>query len=72
MNNTVNLDEMKSNIMKLLDDKTFSNYRISKETGVPQTTLSRFARRESEIGNMSLENAIKLNKFYLQKVLKKG
>lgn len=56
---------MKNNIKKLLFDSGISNYRISKDTGIAQTTLSRFTRKESSIGNMSLNNAIKLNEYFL-------
>lgn len=56
--------EIKNAIEKLISDKHISNYQISKETGIAQTTLSRFARKESDIGNMSLDNAIKLYDFY--------
>lgn len=55
---------IKENIKNLLESEEVSNYKISKETGIAQTTLSRFARKESDIGNMSLDNALKLNDYY--------
>lgn len=55
---------MKENIEKLLFESGITMYAIHRSTGIAQTTLSRFKRRESDIGNMSLDNAIKLNKFY--------
>lgn len=61
---------LKENIKELLENEEVSNYQISKSTGIAQTTLSRFARNESDIGNMSLDNALKLNAYYNQ--LKSG
>ncbi|HLQ96710.1 MAG TPA: hypothetical protein VK108_10045 [Pseudogracilibacillus sp.] len=55
---------IKDNILYLLESEEISNYQISKATGIAQTTLSRFARKESDIGNMSLDNALKLNDYY--------
>lgn len=53
--------DIKNNINKLLFESGLTNYQISKRTGIAQTTLSRFTRKESEIENMSLKNALKLN-----------
>ena len=55
------VDGMKENIKKLFFETDVTNYQIFKETGIAQTTLGRFTRKESDIGNMSLDNAIKLN-----------
>jgi len=55
-----------NNIKKLLFESEISMYEVSKATGIPQTTLSRFKRKESDIENMSLKNALKLNDFYLK------
>lgn len=55
-----------NNIKKLLFESDISMYEVSKATGIPQTTLSRFKRKESDIENMSLKNALKLNDFYLK------
>lgn len=60
------MTDIKKNIEKLLFESDISMYKIHKETGIAQTTLSRFTRKESEIGNMSLDNAIKLNDYYLK------
>lgn len=57
---------MKDNIKKLLTAKQPSNYRINKDTGIPQTTLSDYARGVSDIGNMKLDHALKLNEYYLK------
>lgn len=57
---------MKENIKKLLKSKEVSKYRISKETGIAQTTLSDYATGKSDIGNMKLDHALKLNEFYLK------
>ncbi len=56
--------DIKRNIEKLLFESGLTNYQISKATGIAQTTLSRFTRKESDIENMSLKNALKLNKYY--------
>ena len=64
--------DIKKNIEKLLFESGETMYAIYKETGVPQTTLSRFARKESDVENMSLRNALKLNEYYLKKFAKKG
>ncbi len=53
--------DIKDNINKLLFESGLTNYQISKRTGIAQTTLSRFTRKESDIENMSLKNALKLN-----------
>ncbi|MEJ8777614.1 hypothetical protein [Pseudogracilibacillus sp. ICA-222130] len=55
---------IKENISKLLFDSGLSNYKISKDTGIAQTTLGRFTTKKSDIDNMSLGNAIKLNEYY--------
>lgn len=62
--------DIKENIEKLLFESGESMYKISKETGIAQTTLSRFVRKESDIENMSLKNAMKLNEYYLKKLMK--
>lgn len=54
------------NIQALLESKEVSNYKISKETGIAQTTLSDYAVGKSKIGNMKLDHAIKLNNYYLK------
>lgn len=56
---------MKLAIEKLLSDPNVSNYQISKETGITQASLSKYSKGESSIGNMSLDNAIKLYQYYL-------
>lgn len=55
---------MKENIQKLLGLDVPSNYIISKELGIAQSTLSDYARGVSDIGNMKLDHAIKLNEYY--------
>lgn len=55
------------NIKRLLFTSNISMYEVSKATGIPQTTLSRYVRKESDIENMSLKNALKLNDYYLKK-----
>lgn len=55
---------MKENIKKLLGLKIPSNYKISQVTGIAQTTLSDYATGKSNLGNMKLDHAIKLNNYY--------
>lgn len=57
---------IKDNIQALLASKDISNYKISKETGIAQTTLSDYSTGKSQIGNMKLDHAIKLNEYYLK------
>lgn len=58
------MSDIKDNINKLLFESELTNYQISKKTGIAQTTLSRFTRKESDIENMSLKNALKLNELW--------
>ena len=60
------MTDIKKNIEKLLFESDISMYKISKATGIAQTTLSRFTRKESNVENMSLKNALKLNEYYLK------
>lgn len=55
---------IKKNIEALLESK-ISNYRISKATGIAQTTLGDYTTGKSKIGNMKLDHAITLNDFYI-------
>ena len=56
---------MKRNIKKLLTDGNISRYKISKDTGISQATLSDYATGKSKIGNMKLDHALKLNEYFL-------
>ena len=58
------MSDIKDNIYKLLFESGLTNYQISKKTGIAQTTLSRFTRKESDIENMSLKNALRLNELW--------
>ncbi|WP_440894986.1 hypothetical protein ACS127_10455 [Amphibacillus sp. Q70] len=58
------MSDIKKNIEDLLFESELTNYQISKRTGIAQTTLSRFTRKESDIENMSLKNALKLNELW--------
>src|SRR5699024_2070576 len=48
--------------------KKVSNYKISKDTGIRQSTLSDYATGKSDIGNMKLDHAEMLNKYYKEEV----
>ncbi|MEK3909624.1 hypothetical protein [Oceanobacillus sp. FSL W7-1309] len=65
------MSDIKDNIYKLLFESGLTNYQISKKTGIAQTTLSRFTRKESDIENMSLKNALKLNELWEELKLQK-
>lgn len=41
-----------------------SNYQISKVTGISQIVLSKYATGKSDVGNMSLDNAIKIHDYF--------
>lgn len=51
-------------IQRLLETET--GYRISKDTGIPQSTISRFVTGETELTKMSLQHAITLTNYYNQ------
>lgn len=57
---------MKENIKKLLTNGEISIYRISKDTGIAQSTLRDYANEKTKIGNMKLDFALKLNEYYLK------
>jgi len=57
--------DIKENIENLLQSE-ISNYRIHKETGVAQSTLSDLKSGKSKLGNVKLDVALKLNDFYLK------
>lgn len=56
--------DIKQNVEKLLQGDLVSNYKISKDTGIAQTTLSDYSSGKSKIGNMKLDHAIKLNQYW--------
>jgi len=57
--------DIKENIENLLQSE-ISNYRIHKETGVAQSTLSDLKSGKSKLGNVKLDVALELNDFYLK------
>lgn len=44
----------------VLMDKTVSAYRLAKETGVPQTTITRLRNKERLFKNITVETLIKV------------
>lgn len=48
--------KMRNQIQKLLDSD-LSSLHISKQTGVPQSTIHRMRKNERSLDNMSLKNA---------------
>ena len=65
------MDNIKDNIQKLLDSD-ITNYRIHKDTGIAQSTLSDLKNGKSNIDDMRLSVALKLNEYYLKNFNKKG
>lgn len=57
---------MLNNVKWLLFESGISKYKISQETGVPQSTLSRYSTDEADIANMSAANLTKLNDYYIK------
>ncbi|MEN2765849.1 hypothetical protein [Ornithinibacillus xuwenensis] len=56
---------MKEDIQKLINS-AITGYKIHKETGISESTISRIRSGKIEIGSISLDNAIKLHEFYKQ------
>ena len=56
--------DIKANIENLINSN-LSNYRIYKDTGVAQSTLSDLKNGKSNIDDMRLSVALKLNEYYL-------
>lgn len=54
----------------LLFDSGVSNYRISKATGIAQSTLSDYVNHKTKIERMPVETAIKLHNYYVEEVEK--
>lgn len=57
---------MKADIEKLLTDSGISIYRISKDTGIAESSLRDYAKGVTKIGNMKLDHAITLHEYYLK------
>lgn len=55
---------IKKPIEYLLFKSGITNYQISKETGIRQTTLGKYTTGKAEISNMSLGNAEKLYAYF--------
>lgn len=55
-----NLSEIKNTIQKLLDDKSISNYRIQKDTGVSYGNISELRNKKRQLKNLTLETVEKL------------
>lgn len=53
-------------IRKLLFESEISRYRISKETGIPQNTLSDLVNGKTDIKKMRFDNASKLTEYALK------
>lgn len=62
--------EIKDNIRRLFTSGV-SNYAIHKATGISQSSLSEVKKGIAKLGNITLDNAIKLNNYYLNYVKEK-
>ena len=65
VNNIADLELIKC----LLDTKT--GYRISKDTGIGETTISKWTTGKTPLLKMSLENAIKLTNYAKEEKINK-
>ncbi|MEN2468003.1 helix-turn-helix domain-containing protein [Ornithinibacillus sp. JPR2-1] len=54
---------MKEDIRRLINSH-ITGYKIHKETGISESTISRIRNGKIELGSISLDNAIKLHEFY--------
>lgn len=54
---------MKEEVRKLIESK-ITGYKIHKETGISESTISRIRSGKIELGSISLDNAERLYKFY--------
>ena len=54
---------MLENVNNLINSE-ISGYKIWQETGVSQSQISRLRKGEIEVGNISTDNSVKLNKFW--------
>ncbi|WP_245902299.1 helix-turn-helix domain-containing protein [Gracilibacillus dipsosauri] len=54
---------MKEDILKLIESD-ITGYKIHKETGISESTISRIRSGKIELGSISLDNATKLHAFY--------
>ncbi|MCC2250091.1 helix-turn-helix domain-containing protein [Virgibacillus sp. AGTR] len=54
---------MKEDIRKLIESD-ITGYKIKKETGISESTISRIRRGQIDIGSITLDNALKLYEFY--------
>lgn len=58
------MTNIKKEIEYLILESRISNYQISKETGIAQSTLSDYSKGKTDIGRMPLDRAIKLHDYY--------
>lgn len=52
------------------DDEHFSAYRIAKDTGIAQANISNLRNGKRKIGNIALETAEKLGKYWEEEIMK--
>lgn len=60
------MNEIKQSIVNLFNIPELSRYRIAKDTGISESALKKYIDGQSDIGNMTLNNAIKLHEYYQQ------
>ncbi|WP_062048119.1 helix-turn-helix domain-containing protein [Bacillus sp. JCM 19034] len=59
------MSKLKEDIQKLIQSN-ITGYKIHKETGISESTISRIRSGKIELGSISLDNAMKLHGFYKQ------
>lgn len=55
---------MKKAIEWLIFHPDISNYQISKATGISQVVLNKYRQGKSDVGRMTLDNALKLHEYF--------
>lgn len=60
---------MKQAIEYLLFRSGVSNYRIAKATGISQVVLSKYVTGKSDVGRMTLDNAIKIHNYFKEMLI---
>lgn len=49
-----------NNFKKMLDNHNYAPHQLSKKSGLPKQTISRWVRGEAELRNITAENLIKV------------
>ena len=57
------IDELKKKIRKILQDETISGYRLSEQTGINRSMISRYRSKKHDLSDMTLSTAEKILKY---------